>query len=95
MVEPPLLIMNWKIALLALLLLGLDDAYSIGNHFTWSKGTIWSKLVRVLLNPLLYNLNMDCLLEFLQFNTLSDHTHMVVNLSNHQQKLKDCSTNRS
>jgi len=31
--------------------LGLHDVNYIGCHFSWSNGTVWSKLDRVLINP--------------------------------------------
>lgn len=64
-------------------MLGLEDAYSMGNQFTWSNSHHWAKLDRVLLNNTLASLNYDCQSHFLQFNSLSDHTPITVSLSAH------------
>lgn len=69
--------------------LGLEDAPSIGNFFTWSNGNFWSKIDRVLLNAEWHSSNLRCMAEFLEFNTLSDHSIIVVTfLSQFQLKLR-------
>lgn len=62
-------------------MLGLQDAYSKGCHFTWTNGTHWAKLDRVLLNPSWNAVKLDCQVDFLQYNTLSDDTPIVISLS--------------
>lgn len=54
------------------------DAPSTGNKFTWTNGTYWSKIDRVLLNAEWHNEDLHCLAEFLDFNTISDHTPVMV-----------------
>lgn len=61
--------------------LGLEDMFSIGKKFTWSNGTHWAKLDRVLHNSLWNSLNFTCQADFMDYNTLSDHTPALVNLS--------------
>lgn len=58
--------------------LGLEDAPSIGNFFTWSNGNFWSKIDRVLLNSDWHSSNLRCMADFLEFNTLSDHSIIMV-----------------
>lgn len=58
--------------------LGLEDAFSTGSQFTWTNGNIWSKIDRVLINLDWHMQNLNCLVEFLQFNTLFDHNLLVV-----------------
>lgn len=64
-------------------MLGLDDVFSVSSRFTWSNGTHWAKLDRVLVNSNWNALNLDCQAEFLPYNSLSDHTPFVVSLSPH------------
>lgn len=61
--------------------LGLEDSASTGNFFTWTNNTVWSKIHRVLLNQKWHVNGIVCLSEFLDFNTSSDHTTVVVNLA--------------
>lgn len=62
-------------------MLGLEDAFSIGNKFTWSNGFLWAKLDRVIHNSNWNSLNFNCLVDFMQFNTMSDHNPIMANLS--------------
>lgn len=58
--------------------LGLEDVSSIGNGFTWTNGTIWSKIDRVLVNPEWHASNFRIMAEFIPFYTVSDHATMLV-----------------
>lgn len=61
--------------------LGIEDAFSVGSHYIWTNGSHWAKLDRVLLNSTWNSLNINYQVEFLQYNSLSDHTPIMVNLS--------------
>lgn len=50
----------------------------MGNRFTWSSGSHWAKLDRVLINAAWSSLNFNTQADFLDYNTLSDHTPTVV-----------------
>lgn len=65
--------------------LGLEDVYSVGSHYTWTNRTVWTKLDRALINLEWHSQNPNCVVYFLHFNTLSDHTPMVdtLQLQNH------------
>lgn len=62
-------------------MLGVEDAFSVGSKFTWTSNHHWAKLDRVLLNSNWTSLHWDSKVEFLDFNSLSDHTPMIVSLS--------------
>lgn len=55
--------------------LGLDDAPSIGNLLTWTNGTLWSKIDKVLLNAEWQSSNLRCLAEFMDF-MLGSYSHL-------------------
>lgn len=59
--------------------LGLEDVYTKENAFTWTNRTVWSKIDRVLVNADWYVENLHCVAEFMDFNTISDHTPVHVN----------------
>lgn len=61
--------------------LGLEDVGSTGSFYTWTNGTIWTKLDRALINPDWHASNLNCYAEFLPFNSLLDHAPMVVSLN--------------
>lgn len=67
--------------------LGLEEAFSIGSKFSSSNGTFWSRIDKVLLNPQWHMLNLHCLADYTQFNSLLDHTPLVVSLSPQTQAL--------
>lgn len=60
--------------------LGLEESFSMGSKFTCTNGSHWAKLDRVLTNSTWSSLHLNCQVEFLQYNTLSDHTPIVVSL---------------
>ncbi|KAG9133643.1 hypothetical protein Leryth_021637 [Lithospermum erythrorhizon] len=53
--------------------LGLEDAPSMGSFFTWTNGSIWSKLDRVLMNNVWSSLDLTCSASFLPMEPVSDH----------------------
>lgn len=65
-------------------MLGLEDAYLFGSPFTWSNGCVCTKLDRILINVDWHSRNLRCLVEFLSFNTLSDHTLTIVSIIPHE-----------
>lgn len=58
--------------------LGLEDDASTGKQFTWTNGTIWSKIDRFLLNAEWHSVDLHCTAEFMDFNTSSDHTPILI-----------------
>jgi len=60
--------------------LGLSDLQFTGCHMTWTNGTVWSKLDRVMANPLWHQRAFFCHVEFLPSGCLSDHSPGVVTL---------------
>lgn len=44
--------------------LGMEEAYSTGNRFTRSNGTVRTKLDRVLLSPVWHSQDLNCLVDF-------------------------------
>lgn len=58
--------------------LGLEDVNSIGNFYTWTNGSVWTKLDRVLINSDWQSSSLCCTAEFLESNSLSDHTPILV-----------------
>lgn len=67
--------------------LGLEYAFSTGSRFTWTNGTHWAKLDRVLHNSIWSSLNMECWANFVPYNTLPEHTPILVSLSPQQHSL--------
>lgn len=61
--------------------LGVEDAFSVGNKYTWTNKHHWANLDRVLISSNWNTLHWDSKADFLDFNTLSDHTPAVVTLS--------------
>lgn len=67
--------------------LGLEDAYSIGNLFTWTNGNVWSRIDRVLVNSEWNQQRLHCLVEALPFCSQSDHSILLVSLTPQTQAL--------
>lgn len=53
----------------------------MGNKFTWSNGSHWAKIDRVLTNSAWSSLNFNTQADFLDYNTQSDHTPIVVSFA--------------
>ncbi|GAA0184622.1 hypothetical protein LIER_31910 [Lithospermum erythrorhizon] len=51
----------------------LVDAPTSGSFYTWTNGSLWSKLDRVLMNPMWNYLGLMCRVEFLPMEPTSDH----------------------
>ncbi|GAA0165339.1 reverse transcriptase [Lithospermum erythrorhizon] len=60
--------------------LTLEDASSTGSFFTWTNGSIWSKLDRALVNDGWTTLGLTCSVSFLPMEPVSDHCPLVVSL---------------
>lgn len=58
--------------------LGIEDIASVGNFFTWTNGSYWSKIDRVLVNAEWHNTGLNCMADFLNLHTRSDHAPVVV-----------------
>ncbi|KAG9159109.1 hypothetical protein Leryth_017575 [Lithospermum erythrorhizon] len=59
---------------------GLEDAPSTGFHFTWNKGSLWTKLDQVLNNQAWHMMGSSCLAIFLPMEPFSDHCPVVVSV---------------
>ncbi|XP_038716583.1 uncharacterized protein LOC120009920 [Tripterygium wilfordii] len=57
-----------------------SDLGYTGNHFTWSNGSIWSKIDRVLVNPFWFTLQMLSHVHFPPPGAFSDHSPATVQL---------------
>lgn len=53
--------------------LGLSDLNYTGCHYTWSNGTVWTKIDRVLANPSWNNLQLTSHVHFQPPGAFSDH----------------------
>ncbi|GAA0160764.1 hypothetical protein LIER_17244 [Lithospermum erythrorhizon] len=60
--------------------LGLEDAPFMGSFFTWTNGSIWSKLDRVLMNSVWGSLALTCSASFLPMEPVSDHCPVIISL---------------
>ncbi|GAA0183546.1 hypothetical protein LIER_31085 [Lithospermum erythrorhizon] len=58
--------------------LNLEDAPSMGPFFTWTNGSIWSKLDRALMNDGWTTLGLTCSATFLPMEPVSDHCPFFV-----------------
>ena len=58
--------------------LGLTDLNYSGCHYTWSNGRVWSKLDRVLVNPLWSLANVSVHVQFDNPGAFSDHSPVTV-----------------
>ncbi|KAJ6856768.1 hypothetical protein NC651_038440 [Populus alba x Populus x berolinensis] len=58
--------------------LGLTDLNYSGCHYTWSNGRVWSKLDRVLVNPLWSLANVSVHVQFDNPGAFSDHSPATV-----------------
>jgi hypothetical protein len=54
--------------------LGLSDMNYTSCHYIWSNGTIWTKIYRMLANPLWCNLQLTSHVHFHPPGTFSDHS---------------------
>eukprot|EP00258_Populus_trichocarpa_P025573 XP_024441592.1 uncharacterized protein LOC112324175 [Populus trichocarpa] len=54
--------------------LGLADLNATGCHFTWSSGSVWSKIDRVMVNPLWFSSQMQTHVHFCTLGAFSDHS---------------------
>ncbi|KAJ6353313.1 hypothetical protein OIU76_002349 [Salix suchowensis] len=60
--------------------LGLYDLSYTGCHFSWSNGSVWSKLDRVLVNPHWSSLHSTAHVHFGNQGAFSDHSPVLVRL---------------
>ncbi|GAA0186769.1 hypothetical protein LIER_34057 [Lithospermum erythrorhizon] len=67
-------LMNFRMAL------GLKDAPFMGSFFTWTNGSIWSKLDKVLINGVWGSLALTCSASFLPMEPMSDHCTVIISL---------------
>jgi hypothetical protein len=65
--------------------LGLQDANYTGCQYSWTNGTVWSKLDRVLINPLWSSLHRQTHVHFDTPWAFTDHSPAKVCLSQHVQ----------
>nr|TKR91515.1 hypothetical protein D5086_0000222070 [Populus alba] len=70
--------------------LGLSDLNYSGSHFTWSNGSVWSKLDRVLANSL-WSLSFTSVqVHFDNPGAFSDHSPATISFHPHQPMGKKC-----
>lgn len=62
------------------LALGLQDAPSSGCFFTWTDGTAWCKLDRVLINKCLHSSGQRCEVDFPPSGGHSDHSPAIISI---------------
>ncbi|XP_019155207.1 PREDICTED: uncharacterized protein LOC109184888 [Ipomoea nil] len=67
--------------------LGLSDAPSIGNFFTWTNGRVKAKLDRVLSNALWTGSSFNCWVDFKDFDCMSDHCPIIIKMFNSQESI--------
>jgi hypothetical protein len=60
--------------------LGLHDVNFTGCHFSWTNGSVWSKLDRVLINPSWSSLQRLTHVHFGSPGAFTDHSPAVVRL---------------
>ena len=65
--------------------IGLRDANYTGCHYSWSNGIVWSKLDRVLINPLWTSLHRSTHVHFDTPGAFSDHSPAAVRLDPYVQ----------
>jgi hypothetical protein len=70
--------------------LGLTDLNYHGCHYTWSNGSVWSKLDRVLVNPLWSLANVSVHIHFDNPGAFSDHSPATVSFLTQQLVGKQC-----
>ncbi|KAJ6959613.1 hypothetical protein NC653_037845 [Populus alba x Populus x berolinensis] len=70
--------------------LGLADLNYYGSHFTWSNGNVWSKLDRVLANPLWSLSHTSVHVHFDNLGAFSDHSPATVSFHPQQLMGKKC-----
>ncbi|KAJ6907745.1 hypothetical protein NC651_018242 [Populus alba x Populus x berolinensis] len=70
--------------------LGLSDLNYYGSHFTWSNGSVWSKLDRVLANPLCSLSYTSVQVHFDNPGAFSDHSPTTISFHPHQPMGKKC-----
>ena len=70
--------------------LGLSDLMYSGCHFTWNKGTSWSKIDRVMANPLWSMSSLPVSVHFSPPGGFSDHSQMWIELLGAQSSGKKC-----
>jgi hypothetical protein len=70
--------------------LGLSDLNYSGSHFTWSNGSVWSKLDRVLANPPWSLSNTSVQVHFDNPGAFSDHSPATISFNPHQPMGKKC-----
>ncbi|KAJ6352921.1 hypothetical protein OIU76_002023 [Salix suchowensis] len=61
--------------------LGLCDLPYTGCHYTWSNGSIWSKIDRVLVNPLWSSLHQSAHVHFGNQGAFSKHSFATIRLN--------------
>ena len=67
--------------------LGLSDLNYSGSHYTWSNGSVWSKLDRVLANPLW---SSSVQVHFDNPGAFSDHSPATISFQPHQPMGRKC-----
>jgi len=65
--------------------LGLHDVNFTGCHFSWTNGSVWSKLDRVMINPSWSSLNQLTHVHFGPPGAFSDHSPAAVRLGPFEQ----------
>jgi hypothetical protein len=70
--------------------LGLSDLNYSGSHFTWSNGSVWTKLDRVLANPPWSLSNISVQVHFGNPGAFSDHSPATISFNPHQPMGKKC-----
>ncbi|KAJ6874155.1 hypothetical protein NC651_032856 [Populus alba x Populus x berolinensis] len=64
--------------------LGIDDLNSIGSHFTWTNGNIWTKIDRFMANNQWFNLQQIAHVHFGNPGAFSDHSPSTVQLGSRE-----------
>ena len=64
--------------------LGLTDALYTGPHFTWNRGTNWSKIDRVMVNPMWPPATLPISVEFKPPGSFSDHSQAWIQILGQQ-----------
>jgi len=60
--------------------LGIGDLNSTGSHFTWTNGTVWTKIDRVMVNTHWYSMQQMAHVHFGTPRAFSDHSPSTVQL---------------
>ncbi|GAA0166841.1 hypothetical protein LIER_21906 [Lithospermum erythrorhizon] len=69
-----------------MLMSGLMDAPSTGLKFSWTNGSLWTKLDRVLMNDVWHRMGLVCLAKFLPMLPSSNHCPVVTSVCHKEEE---------